>query len=171
MQNGRMSNIRVSAVGKIFFAHLFIACYVILADIALHLMNANAYAGATRDLDLLRPALIDASLLGSAGGVLLLFQMLAGLSVALLIIRFARSLLKQAFFPRMLLIAGLSFILCSLLAASFSLAWSDAVFAGIAAVLGQARNPVLPCLLAQSVIFSVWTAWWLVKTGSIPARA
>ncbi len=172
MQNdGRISNIRVSAVCKVLFAHLFIACYVILADIALHLMNANAYAGETGDFDLLQPALIDASLLSTAGGLFLLFQVLAGLVVALLLIRSSRTLLKQAFFPRMLLIAGLSFTSCSLLSASFSLAGSEAVFAGVAAVLGQARNPVLPCLLAQSVIFSVWTAWWLGRTELAPFQA
>ncbi|HKJ70060.1 MAG TPA: hypothetical protein VKA68_19060 [bacterium] len=170
-QSLQSSTLQLSAVCKVLLAHLFIACYVILADIALHLMNANAYAGEAGEFDLLKPAMFDSSLLSSAGGMFLLFQLIAGLVVAILLIRFSRALLKQAFIPRMLLIAGLSFIICSLLAASFSLARSDAVFAGVSAVLGQTRNPVLSCLLAQSGVFGIWTAWWLAKTESILSRA
>lgn len=170
MQTLKCSHIRPSAVCKVLVAHLFIACYVILADIALHLMNVNAYAGETGDLDLLEQGRFDAALLGDAGGMFLLFQLIAGVIIALLLIRFSAYLLEKAFIPRMLLIAGVSLLICSLFAALFSFAWTNAVFAGVAAVLGQARNPTLPCLFAQSLIFGIWTAWWLARTEPAPSR-
>lgn len=158
---------RVKAICKVTLAHLFIACYVILADITLYLLPVNATAGENANPGLPQPGRLDLSLLGVSGGIFLLFQAIAGLAIGLLLLRYSRYLLGRAFLPRMLVITGFSLSVCGLLAALCYLTYSGAVITGVTAHLGQAGNPTVVCIVAQGVIFGAWAAWWLGRIEPI----